>query len=88
LWRQAFDAIDRRVSRPVEAGVRTDAFTDALALGVRARDRVGREVERRTRRALHLLNLPAASDIKHLREQVASLQRDVRELSRDVEGRG
>jgi hypothetical protein len=88
LWRQAFDAVDRRVSGPVEAGVRTDAFADALALGLRVRERLEHAVERRTRRALHLLNLPAASDVKRLREQIAALQREVRDLSRELEERG
>jgi hypothetical protein len=84
LWRQAFDAVDQRVAGPVEAGARSDLFLDTLALGWRLRGRVQREVERRSRRALHLLNLPAASDVRRLSEQVGALQRDVRELSREV----
>jgi uncharacterized protein YecE (DUF72 family) len=32
LWRQVFDAVDRRVAGPVEAGARSDAFADTLAL--------------------------------------------------------
>jgi hypothetical protein len=84
LWRQAVDEIDRRVAGPIEAGVRSDVFLDALTLGWRLRGRVQREVEQRSRRALHLLNLPAASDVRRLSEQVGALQRDVRELSREV----
>jgi polyhydroxyalkanoate synthesis regulator phasin len=85
LWRQAFDAVDKRVAGPVEASARSDVFLDALALGWRVRGRVQRELERRTSGALHLLNLPAASDVRRLSEQVGALQREVRELSREVE---
>jgi polyhydroxyalkanoate synthesis regulator phasin len=85
LWRQAVDEVDRRISRPVEAGTRSDAFLDALALGWRLRGRLQREAERQSRRALHMLNLPTASDVRRLSEQVGALQRQVRELSREVE---
>jgi polyhydroxyalkanoate synthesis regulator phasin len=80
VWRQVFDAVDRRVAGPVEAGTRTDAFGDLLALSWRFSRRMQREVERRTRRALHLANLPTATDVRRLSEQVAALQRELREL--------
>jgi hypothetical protein len=59
LWRQAFDAVDRRVSGPAERAAGSDAFHDALALGLRLQARVRGRVERESRRALHLLNLPS-----------------------------
>ena len=80
LWRQAFDAVDRRVSGPVEAGARSDAFTDLLTAGWRVRGRVQREIERRSRHVLHLVNLPTATDVRRLSEQVSALQRQVRAL--------
>lgn len=80
LWRQAFDAVDRRVAGPVEAGAHSDAFGDLLALNVRLARRTQREIERRTRRVLHLANLPTATDVRRLSEQVAALQRELREL--------
>jgi len=80
LWRQAFDAVDRRVSGPVEAGARSDAFTDVLTVGWRISRRMQREVERRTRRVLHMANLPTATDVRRLSEQVSAVQRELREL--------
>ena len=85
LWRQAFDTVERAVGAPLEAGVRTDTIADAVALAVRARSRVGREIERQSRRALHLVNLPAASDMRRLSEQVSAPQRQVRTLSKELE---
>ena len=80
LWRQAFDAVDRRVSGPVEAGARSDAFTDVLTVGWRISRRMQQEIERRTRRVLHMANLPTATDVRRLSEQVSALQRELREL--------
>src|SRR5690242_8882722 len=85
LWRQGFDAVERRVAGPTESAVRSDVFNDALALTFRLQRRVQREVERRTRRALHSVNLPAASDVKRVSEQVAALERQVRSLQRELE---
>jgi polyhydroxyalkanoate synthesis regulator phasin len=83
LWRRAFDAADRRIAGPVEAAARSDAFGDALTLAIRLQDRVQRGVEKRTRRALHLVNLPTATDVRRLHEQVAALRRELRELEQE-----
>ena len=82
LWRQAFDAVDRRIAAPVESAARSDAFGDALALGIRLERRLRREVERRTRRVLHFANLPTATDVRRLSEQVGALRRELRELEK------
>ena len=80
LWRKAFDAVDSRVAPPVEAGAHSDLFGDLVALNWRIARRAQREVERRTRRVLHMANLPTATDVRRLSEQVAALQRQLREL--------
>jgi hypothetical protein len=80
LWRQAFDAVEQRAAGPVEGAAHSDLFGDLVTLNVRLARRAQQEVERRTRRVLHLVNLPTATDVRRLSEQVASLQREVREL--------
>ena len=80
LWRKAFDEVERRAAGPVEAGAHSDLFGDLVALNWRLARRAQREVERRTRRALHMVNLPTATDVRRLSEQVASLQRELREM--------
>jgi hypothetical protein len=82
LWRKTFDGVDRRIAGPVEAAARSDAFGDALTLALRLRGRAQRSVEKRTRRVLHMANLPTATDVRRLSEQVAALRREVRELER------
>jgi hypothetical protein len=85
LWRQAFDAVERRVAGPTETAVRSDLFNDAVALTFRVQRRLQREVERRSRRALHSVNLPAASDVKRVSDQLATLERQLRSLQRELE---
>ena len=80
LWRQAFDAVEQRAAGPVEAGAHSDVFGDLVTLNVRLARRAQQVVERRTRRVLHMVNLPTATDVRRLSEQVAALQRQVREL--------
>ncbi len=82
LWRRAFDAVEGPVGDALSAGVRSPVFADALAVTLRLNRRVRGEVERQSRRALHLVNLPAASDMRRLSTQVAELQREVHALSR------
>ena len=85
LWRQAFDAVEGRIGPPAERAVQTDLFADAVALALRGRRRVQREVERQSRRALHLVNIPTATDIKRVSEQLAALQRQTRALEHRLE---
>src|SRR3954452_6710766 len=80
LWRRTFDSVDQRVAQPIEDAERSDAFGDVLTITLRLRARAQREVEQRTRRARHPVNLPAATDVRRLSEQVAALRRELREL--------
>ena len=79
LWRKAFDAVEQRAAGPVEAGAHSDVVGDLITLNVRLARRAQQEVERRSRRVLHMINLPTATDVRRLSEQVASLQRELRE---------
>jgi hypothetical protein len=82
-WRWAFDAVERRIARPIESGVRADAFNDAMTLALRMRRRLERAIARQSRHALHVANLPAATDVKRLSAQVAALHHEVRALQRE-----
>jgi hypothetical protein len=85
VWRQVFDAIEQAVAPGLENAVRSDPFADFATVVTRLRSGVGRRAEQASRRALHLWNLPAGSDIKRVSDQIASLERRVRELSKRLE---
>jgi hypothetical protein len=85
MWRQAFDAAERRVTPHAEQLVRTPAFALATALLGRSRATARGAARGLTARAWHLVNLPAGSDISRLRAQVGALDREVRRLTVQLE---
>jgi hypothetical protein len=81
LWRQAFDAAEKRVTPHAEQLVRTPAFALATALARRAQSTARGTARGLTARAWHLVNLPAGSDVSRLRAQVGALDREIRRLT-------
>jgi hypothetical protein len=75
VWRQTFDVADRAVAPRLEQLVKTEGFAIAVGLLVRTRAEAQKRAERYTRRMLHLLNLPAGSDINRLMRQIGELER-------------
>ena len=82
LWHQAVARVDEVIAPRADALVRSEAFTIAAGLAIRARRDAGRSLERASRRVWHLLNLPAGSDVNRLLGQLASLERQVRLLDK------
>ena len=85
LWRQAFDAVERRVTPRAEEFVRTETFAVGAALTRRAVILARGSARDLTTRAWHLLNLPAGTDVSRLRAQVGALDREVRRLTLQLE---
>lgn len=85
LWRRAFDAVEQRVGPPLEQAVQTEQFADVTATLARLQVQLQRRTERVMRRGWHFWNLPAGSDVKRMSEQLASLERRVRDLSKQLE---
>jgi hypothetical protein len=81
LWRRVFDRAERLAGEPLEDAVQTRTFVDALVFSVRVQKALWRSAERGTRAALHLVNLPARSDVDRLSRQVAAMRKELREVS-------
>jgi hypothetical protein len=84
-WRRAFDRVEGPLGSALEDVARSEQFAQALGLTTRARAGVRRELERQTRRLWHAANLPAGSDVAHLRRQVAALDHELRQVRRALE---
>lgn len=86
-WKRAFDQMEGQIGPQLEQFVRTDQFAD-LAAGL---TRVQNDVQRRIAEGMRLMwnfwNLPAATDVRRLSDQVASLERRVRDLTKQLEDR-
>ena len=84
-WRQAFDAVERRVTPRAEEVVRSETFAVGAALTRRAVTLARGSARDLTARAWHLLNLPAGTDVSRLRAQVGALDREIRRLTLQLE---
>ncbi len=85
VLRQAFDAFERPLASASEAWVQSDGFMDALALTWKVQRRVARRVESGAATWLRLWGVPARGDVTRLVNQVAGLERQVRDLRREIE---
>lgn len=87
LWKQAFDAVDRRVGPSLNEAAQSEQMATAAALAVRSRREMQQRVEQVSRRMLHAFNLPAGSDINRLLDHIAQLEREVRDLREQLADR-
>ena len=85
LWLRAVIRLERAVGEPVEAAVRTDTYFDLMSKATRTTNSLKGKVSGTSTRALHLLNLPAGTDVRRLREQLARMERRINQLSEHVE---
>ena len=85
LWVRAVYRLERAIGEPVEAAVRTDTYFDLMTKVTRTTKSVKGKVAGTSTHALHLLNLPAGTDLKRMREQLARMERRINQLSERVE---
>ena len=84
LWLRAVLRLERAIGEPIEAATRSDVYFDAVAHATRARARTIGAAEEISRRCLHLLNLPAGTDVRRVREQLARMERRMAALSDEI----
>jgi hypothetical protein len=84
LWLRVVIRVERAIGEPIESAVRSDTYFDLVSSTTRVRRKVTGTAEGVSRRCLHLLNLPAGSDIRGMRQQLARMERRLNELSNDV----
>ena len=85
LWLRAFTAVGGALGPRVEEFVHGPKFSTAVVIVQKVQSGVSAAVERRTRRVWHLMNLPAGSDVRKLRNQIGDLDHEVRLLRGAVE---
>jgi len=85
--RRAFDVVERPVSTAAESLMETDRFMDALAVTWRLQRSARRRVESSAALCMRLVGMPTRADVAKLVNQVGGLQRELRELRREVEQR-
>lgn len=87
LWRKAFDAIERPLAAGSEAWIQSETFMDLATHSIRIQRRMLHEMQHATERWLHLWGGVSRGDVLRLSNQVASLERQVRDMRREAEER-
>ena len=85
LWLKLALRLERAIGGPVEAAVHSDAYFEVVTELSRGKRRLTDAVESVSKRGLHLLNLPAGSDIRRVREQLARMDRRLVQISKELE---
>jgi hypothetical protein len=84
-WKQVFDTVDRNLGTKLNDFARSENFAIIAGLVSRSRTELASRSQRSSRQVLHLLNLPAASDVNRLLAQIGLLEREVRELRKQLD---
>jgi len=88
LWRQVYNSWEQAVTPGLQQVTASTGFRDLMAMSMKANADLTREIERASRQWLHLWNLPAATDVRRLRQQVSSLERELLALRNELERTG
>ena len=64
LWLRAVHRLERAIGEPIESALHSDTYFDLVTDDAARRARTGRTLEDALPAVLHLLNLPASSDVK------------------------
>lgn len=85
LWLRGVEAVDKVAAPALESATRHEAFGLGINLIQQTKRAVYRRTERTSRRVLHGLNLPTASDVNRLLTQITAVENRVRTLSMRME---
>ena len=85
VWKQLFDAAERTVGSRVNEFARSENYAIVVGLAARLQREAADRSERMSRQFLHMANLPAGSDVNRLLTQIAKLEREVRELRKQLD---
>ena len=77
--------LERAIGAPVETAAHSDAYFDVVSELSRGTRRLTGALESVSKRGLHLLNLPAGTDIRRVREQLARMDRRLLQISKELE---
>jgi hypothetical protein len=85
LWLKGVLRAERVVGSRVESAVHSGTYFNLVTQAKRSTGRLTGAVEGVSKRFLHLANLPAGTDIRRVREQLARIERRIVELSKELE---
>ena len=81
-WVRLVHEFERTIARPIEAAVRSDEYFDLMTQLNRARAHVTKTVESVSEEWLHLFNMPTATDLRKVREQLTRVERQLNRVGK------
>jgi hypothetical protein len=85
LWLRLVLRVERSIGKPVESAVHSGTYFDLVAELSRTKAKLTGTVEGVSKRVWHLANLPAGTDIRRMRQQLAGVERRLIQLSKELE---
>ena len=86
IWRQLFDGWEQQIAPQLEQMVRTEEFADRVAQLNQLTQRAAEATNEFTSRLWQFWNLPTASDVTKLNQRLAAIERQLKSLSKAIEG--
>lgn len=83
--RDLYNSFEKLASPVLTQITRTEEFAQAAAVVTSVNKAVRSEAEKLQARVWHAMNLPAGTDVQRLRQQVGSLDRELRLLSLELQ---
>ncbi|GAB3867498.1 hypothetical protein GCM10028801_41660 [Nocardioides maradonensis] len=83
--RDLYNQFEKTVTPIVNEATRTPQFAQAAAILTAVNKTVRTEADKLQARVWHAMNLPAGTDVQRLKQQVGSLDRELRLLSLELQ---
>lgn len=87
VWLRGLLKLERAIGQPLEAAIQSDRFLAGITLLTHLRSGTVRSLDAFSSKGLHAMNLPAYSDLRRLRDQLARLDRELRGVAKQLEDR-
>ena len=85
LWKRAYDAAEQQAAPVLTQVLSAPEVIEAVALAMAVRRRAVDDISQFIRRNLHSVNLPSGTDVRAVSNQIAGLERQIRQLNRRID---
>lgn len=84
-WKKVFDAVEQQAGPMLGKALSNPKVIETVTLAMAVERRARDDVAEFVRRQLHLVNLPAGTDVQKVSNQIANLERQIRQLNRRLD---
>lgn len=85
LWKRAYDLAEQQAAPVLTQVLSAPEVIEAVALAMAVRRRAIGDMSQFIRRNLHSVNLPSGTDVRDVSNQIAGLERQIRQLNRRID---